>query len=281
MKIGMNLLLYTTQPDETTFPVAAKLKEMGFDGLEWPILGTDLRMAEKIRDFNDKTGLGATTVFVFGPGHNPISADASERRAAAERLKDRIDVCAALGSQILCGPIVQPLGQFTGSGPTSEEWSRCVDFFRSAGDYAAKKDVTLVIEYLNRFEIYFLNTAKDACRLCDAVNHPSVKTMIDSFHANIEEKNLRDAVLAVKPHLVHIHVSENDRGIPGSGKNVQWEDFFAGVKQCGYDGWLMIESFGQALPDLAAAAKIWRPLFENPDDVGRQGLAFIRRMLAA
>jgi D-psicose/D-tagatose/L-ribulose 3-epimerase len=281
MKIGMNLLLYTTQPDESIFPVAAKLKEMGFDGLEWPILGTDLKIAEKIREFSEKMDLGATTVFVFGPGQSPISADESERRAAMNRLKDRIEVCATLGSKILCGPIVQPLGYFTGKGPTTEEWSRCVDFFKSAGDLAAKKNVTLVIEYLNRFEIYFINTAGDACRLCDEIGHPNVRTMIDSFHANIEEKNLRDAVLAVRRHLAHVHISENDRGVPGSGKNVQWDDFFAGIKESGYDGWLMIESFGQALPDLAAAAKIWRPLFDHPDDVGRQGLAFIRRMLAA
>lgn len=281
MKFGMNLLLYTTQPDETIFPVCEQLKGMGFDGLEWPILGTDRATAEKIRAFNDKHKLGATTVYVFGPGNNPISAVESERQAARKTLEDRIDVCAALGSKLLCGPIVQPLGHFTGKAPTTEEWNRCVDFFRSVGDYAAKKDVTLVIEYLNRFEIYFLNTAADACRLCNAINHPNVKTMIDSFHANIEEKNLREAVLAVKPHLAHIHISENDRGIPGSGKNVQWADFFAGIKESGYDGWLTIEAFGQALPDLAAAAKIWRKLFNDPADVGREGLAFVRRMLAA
>ena len=281
MKLGMNLLLFTTQPDESTFPIAEKLKGMGFDGLEWPVLGTDHATAEKIRGFNERHGLGATTVFVFGDeDHNPIGPKESQRKAALDLIKDRIDVTATLGGEMLCGPIVQPLGHFTGQGPTREEWSHCVDFLKAAGDHAADKDVTLIVEYLNRFEIYFLNTAADAVRLCDDVDHPNVKTMVDSFHANIEEKNLYDAVMTAKPRLGHIHISENDRGVPGSGQNVRWDDFFRGIKDSGYDGWLTIESFGQALPDLAAAAKIWRQLFDSPDDVCRDGLAFIKKMLA-
>jgi D-psicose/D-tagatose/L-ribulose 3-epimerase len=280
MKIGMNLLLFTTQPDDSAFPIGEKLKGMGFDGLEWPVLGTEPPMAEKIRRFNEQQKLGCTAVFVFGPGHNPISGDESERNAALDRLKNRIDLCAIMGAELLCGPIVQPLGHFTGKGPTRDEWSRCVSFFKSAGDYAAKKNVTLVIEYLNRFEIYFVNTAADACRLCDEINHPNVTMMVDSFHANIEEKSMYNAVLAARPHLRHIHISENDRGVPGSGKIIHWDDFFRGIKDAGYDGWLTIESFGQALPDLAAAAKIWRKLFDSDDQVCREGLAFVRKMLA-
>lgn len=279
MKLGMNLLLFTTQPDESTFPIAEKLKGMGYDGLEWPILGTDRATAEKIAKFNKDNGLEATTVYVFGPGNSPISEDPGQRQAAMQTLTDRIEICAALGSKLLCGPIVQPLGHFTGSPRTAEEWARCVGFFQEAGEIAAKHDVTLVIEYLNRFEIYFLNTAADAVQLCNEIDHPNVKTMIDSFHANIEEKNLYDAVMAVKPQLAHIHISEHDRGVPGSSTNIQWDDFFRGVKESGYDGWLTIESFGTALPDLAAAAKIWRPLFNDPDEVCRDGLAFIKKMI--
>lgn len=278
MKIGMNLLLYTTQPDESIFATAEKLKGMGYDGLEWPILGTDTATAAKIRKFNEGAGLDATTVYVFGPGNNPISDQASERAAALATMKERIEICATLGGSLICGPFVQPLGHFTGKGRTPDEWERCKEFLSAAGDHAAKHQVTLVVEYLNRFEIYFVNTAADACRLCAEVNHPNVKTMIDSFHAHIEEKNLYDAVKTVQPQLAHVHISENDRGIPGSGKNVRWEDFFQALKDIHYDNWLMIESFGQALPDLAAAAKIWRPLFNHADDVGRDGIAFIKRM---
>lgn len=279
MKIGMNLLLYSTAPDETIFPVAEKLKGMGYDGLEWPLFEADKKMAEKIRSFNEKIGLDATTICVLGEGSNPVSDDKGERDAALTALRERIETSEVLGSKLLCGPVVQTLGHFTGKGPTPTEWSRCADFLKAAGDIAGKHGVTLVIEYLNRFEIYMLNTAADANRMCDDVNHPNVKMMVDSFHGNIEEHNLYEAVMAGKSHLAHVHVSENDRGIPGRNQSIQWDDFFRGLKDSGYDGWLTIEAFSQFLPDLAAAAKIWRRIFDDPDDVCRDGIAFIQSMM--
>jgi D-psicose/D-tagatose/L-ribulose 3-epimerase len=279
MKLGMNLLLYTTAPDEKIFPVAEKLQQMGYQGLEWPVMSCDAKTAAAIGKFNKSAGLEATTVTVFGEGQNPISADASQREAARKAIEQAIESSAALGSKLLCGPIVQTLGHFSGHGPTKEEWDRCVEFLSKAGDFAKNNGVTLAVEYLNRFEIYFLNTAADARRLCDAVHHPNVHTMVDTFHANIEEASLYDAVMAPGPHLAHIHISENNRGIPGSSKCIQWEDFFRGLKDAKYDGWLTIEAFSQFLPDLAAAARIWRPIFKNPDDVGSQGIAFVKKML--
>lgn len=280
MKIGMNLLLYTTEPDESFFPTGEKLQRMGYDGLEWPIFGTDKKMARKIKKFNAETGLDATTITVFGPGENPIAADKTERKTAMSVLKKKIDVSAELGVKLLAGPITQPLGHFTGEGPTEDEFKRCVEFFQKAGEYAADTGITLVLEYLNRFEEYFINTAADTARLCAAINHPNVKMMVDSFHANIEEKNFYDPLITAKPYLVHIHISENDRGVPGSGNNIRWDDFFRGIRDVGYNGYLTIEAFGQFLPALAAAAKIWRPLFRDPDDVARDGIAFVRKMLA-
>lgn len=276
----MNLLLWTTSPDESIFPTCEKLQGMGFDGMEWPIFGTDVKTAETIKKFNEKNNLGATTVYAFGPGENPISDDASERKRGLEVAKSRIEVTAALGAKKLVGPMTQTIGHFTGKGPTETEHQRCVEYLQQAGEFAAKHDVTLVVEYLNRFELYFLNTAAAAVRLCKDVNHPNVKTMVDSFHGNIEEKSLYDAVITAKPYLAHVHISENDRGIPGSGRNIAWDDYFRGIKDAGYNEWLVIESFGQALPDLAAATKVWRPLFDSDEAVGREGIAFIKKMMA-
>lgn len=279
MKIGMNLLLYTTAPDETLFPTVELIKGMGYDGCEWPLMQCSLATAEKIKKFNQSAGLASTTVFVFGPGTNPISDAANERKAALDTLREKIEITQALGASLICGPLVQTLGHFTGKGPTPTEWSRCVEYLKQAGEIADKHKVDLVIEYLNRFEIYFLNTAADAAKLCKEVNHPRVKTMIDSFHANIEEKDLQKAVTGAKAHLAHVHISENDRGVPGSSRSIAWDDLFKGLKEIGYDGWLTIESFGQFLPDLAAAAKIWRSLFHDPQDVCRDGLAFIKKKM--
>lgn len=280
MKIGMNLLLYTTAPDASMFPIAEKLKGMGYDGLEWPLMACELETAKAIGKFNKDNGLEATTVAVFGEGDNPISEKASERQAALDRVKHYLDCTQAMGATLLCGPLTQTLGLFTGTGPTEAEHARCVEFLRQAGDYAKSSGVMVIVEYLNRFEQYFTNTAEQTVRLLKDVAHPSVHSMIDSFHANIEEADMRAAVRTLGEHCRHVHISENNRGIPGSSKNIPWDDLFAGLKDIGYDGWLTIEAFGTFLPDLAAAARIWRKIFDNPEDLSRQGIAFIKKHLS-
>jgi D-psicose/D-tagatose/L-ribulose 3-epimerase len=279
MKLGMNLLLYTTQPDEKVFPVCDRLRGFGFESLEWPLLGENADAEKKIADYNSKHRLDATAVSVFPPDACPISTDPETRKRAGLLIKTRLDQCERIGATLLCGPLVQALGVFTGKGPSADERHWCIDMLHAAGDHARSRGVTIAIEFLNRFEIFFINTAADAAKLCDEVDHPNVKMMYDSFHAHIEEKNQFQAIVGAKRHIVHFHVSENDRGVPGSGQ-VHWDDYFRGVKEIGRkDVRLTIESFGDALPDLAAAAKIWRPLFQHADDVPYQGASFIKKMV--
>ena len=279
MKIGMNLLLYTTAPDEKMFPIAEKLKGMGYDGLEWPLMSCNLETATKIGKFNKETGLEATTVAVFGEGNNPISDNAADRESALNTVKQYLDYTRAIGGNILCGPLTQTLGLFSGTGPTEVEHARAVEFLKAAGDYAKTVGVTISLEWLNRFEQYFINTSAQVKKVLKDVNHSNVKTMFDSFHANIEEANMRDAINLLGADCVHVHISENNRGIPGSSKNIPWDDIFAGLKDIKYDGWLTIEAFGQFLPDLAAAARIWRPIFTDPEVLSRDGIAFIKKQL--
>src|SRR4029077_5438547 len=136
--------------------------------------------------------------------------------------------------------------------------------------------VTLCIEYLNRFECYFLTTAAQAKDLVQRVNHPSFKTMYDTFHANIEEKNAAGTIKALHPHFAHVHISESDRGVPGTGM-VHWDESFKTLRQGGYDGWLVVESCGRALPALAAATKVWRDLFPSAEAVYTDGLRFMKQ----
>jgi D-psicose/D-tagatose/L-ribulose 3-epimerase len=133
----------------------------------------------------------------------------------------------------------------------------------------------MAVEYLNRFEIYFLTTAAQAARFVRAVDHPYCKMMYDSFHAHIEEKDQARAIASCAAETIHVHVSENDRGIPGTGQ-VHWDSFFRGLLQSGYDGYLTIEAFGRALPALAAATRVWRDLFPDPMGLCRDGLAFVK-----
>ena len=280
MKTSMNLLLWTTHVTSEHFPIIAKLKKAGFDGVEVPLFEGESAHFKAIRKELDNQGLGCTTVTVATPEANPISPDAAIRKAAVDRLQWAIDMTATLGGDVLAGPYHSPLGVFSGSGPTEDEKKRAADVLRQAAEIAAKANVKLAIEYVNRFECYFLNTAADARTLVDRVNHPSFRAMHDSFHAHIEEKSQCRAIATLGDRLVHVHLSECDRGTPGTGQ-VHWDETFRALRKAGYDGWLVIESFGRALPALAAATRVWRDLFPSAEEVYTQGLRFLKDKWAA
>jgi D-psicose/D-tagatose/L-ribulose 3-epimerase len=212
------------------------------------------------------------------PEANPISADPAIRAKAVEHL-DRVLECGqAFGCEILCGPTHSAIGFFSGQGPTEDEFQHGVETMRKVGDRAQARNIKLAIEYLNRFEIYFLTTAAQASKFVKAVDHPSIRMMYDSFHAHIEEKSQAQAIETCAAETIHVHVSENDRGTPGTGQ-VDWEGYFSALKKTGYDGYYTIEAFGLALPALAAATRVWRRLFDDEMKLCRDGLAFIKKHL--
>jgi D-psicose/D-tagatose/L-ribulose 3-epimerase len=280
MKTGMNLLLWTTHVTEEHFPLLGKLKQAGYDGVELPLFEGDAAHYKKIAAELKNQGLGCTAVTVVGPEANPISPDANVRKAAVERHKWAIEMTATLGGTHLCGPYHSPLAVFSGAGPTEDERKRAADTLRQSAEIAKQHNVMLAIEYLNRFECYFLTTAAQAKDLVERVNHPNFRTMYDTFHANIEEKDPASAIKNLAPHFVHVHISENDRGTPGTGM-VHWDESFKALRDVKYDGWLVIEAFGRALPALAAATKVWRDLFPSPEEVYTQGLRFMKEKWAA
>jgi D-psicose/D-tagatose/L-ribulose 3-epimerase len=280
MKTGMNLLLWTTHVTAEHFPLLAKLKQTGFDGVELPLFEGDAAHYKTVRKELDNLGLGCTTVTIVSPQANPLSADSRVRVAAVERIKWAIEMTAILGGENLCGPYHSPLGEFTGVGPTANEKQRAADVLRQAAEEAQKAKVMLAIEWINRFECYFLTTSADAKALVQAVNHPHFRMMYDTFHAHIEEKRVSPAIANVASSIVHVHISENDRGTPGTGQ-VAWDETFRALRQAKYDGWLVIEAFGRALPALAAATRVWRDLFPSAEEVYTQGLRFIKEKWAA
>ncbi len=280
MKTGMNLLLWTTHVTSEHYPLLAKLKQAGFDGVELPLFDGDAAHYQKIGQELKNLGLGCTTVTVVGPQASPISPDVKIRQAAVDRHKWAIEMASCAGSEILCGPYHSPLGVFSGTGPTADEKKRAAEVLRQSAEIAKQASLRLAIEYLNRFECYFLTTAAQAKELVQAVNHPNFKMMYDTFHANIEEKNIPQTIRGVADTFIHVHISENDRGTPGTG-HVHWDETFRALREAKYDGWLVIEAFGRALPELAAATKIWRDLFPSPEEVYTQGLRFMKEKWAA
>ena len=276
MKLGFNLLLWATHVTDALLPVIEDIKATGYDGVEIPMFeGTPehyARLGRRLRDL----GLGSTGIGVMpGGGKSAVSADRAERTAALDHIKWLTDCTAALGASLVAGPFHQPLGEFTGRGPTADEIARVTEVHKAAAQYAAKSGVALSVEPLNRFECYFLNTAGQAASLVEAVGEPNYGYLYDTFHFNIEENSITAVIPETIAQINHVHISENNRGVPGAG-HIAFAEVFAALKAARYDGWMTIEAFGSALPDLAAATKIWRPLFADERDVYRKGYRLMR-----
>ncbi len=275
MKFGINLLLWTDTLSDDKFPILDLVKKIGYDVVELPMFDKDVANAAKWGKKLDEMGFLRSATCAFGPNESMISADPKIHRAGIDANKKILDCAAAAGCSILVGDNYSALGEFTGAGPTADEWKRCVDGEREVAEHAQKVGVKIGVEILNRFEEYFLNTTVDGARFVKEVNVPGCGLMFDTFHAHIEEKNIPAAIRATKGLLQHVHISENDRSTPGKG-NVRWDAVFDTLHEIGYDGLLVVEAFGLALPKLVAATKIWRKMYDNETQLATDALAFMK-----
>lgn len=276
MKIGFNMFLWTTNVTGKHEALLKDIKATGYHGVEVPVFEGTPDDFRRTGEMLDRIGLERTAVTAMGdPSMNLISADAATRKMGVAYMKWALDCSEALGAKLICGPMHSTLGAFSGTGPTAAEKKRSVSSQRAIGDHAGKRGVTVALEALNRFECYLVNTMADLSAHIDEIGHPNVKAMYDTFHANIEEADPIKAYMKHKRNVAHIHISENDRGVPGRG-NIPWTETFSAIRKSGYDGWLTIESFGRGLKDLAAATKVWRDFAESPEAVYRDGFRHIK-----
>jgi len=276
MKIGMNMLLWTDHVTEQHYPIFEKLKQTGFNGIEFPLGRGDVSHYSKMGSQLSRMELGCTAVTSLSEETNIASPDKAVREAGFEQLKWAIDVAQAAGVEVICGPFHSAFAYFSRIPPTSDEKKWSIEMLQKAGIYAQQANIQLAPEALNRFECYLVNTMADLKELVDEVNHPNVGAIYDTHHANMEEKNQKRAIETIKPHLKHVHISENDRGTPGSGQ-VNWDEVFSTLKSTGYDGWLTIEAFSTLVPEFANAINVWRD-FSPPEEIYQQGFKFIRQM---
>lgn len=276
-KIGFNLLVWSGGIPDTFLPVTERLKTIGYDGIECFMEERDPAVYHKFGDHLRKTGLEATCVLGVGPDDNPAGDSAAVRRKALDRLKEAVDCAQALGAGIICGPFHSAFATFTNRRPPEERevaWS--AEVLHAAGGYAAQANIVLAVEALNRFECYLCNTMEQLRALVRRADHPNVKAMFDTHHANIEEKKLSEAITTIGPVLAHVHISENDRGTPGDG-HIPWDDAFSALASLKYKGWLTIEAFTRNDPNFANAINVWRE-YSKPWDMAEKGFRFIRTM---
>ncbi len=279
MKIGINMLLWTGHVTEEHVPALQALKATGFDGVEIPVFDTASEDHYRwLGSVLDDIGLERTVVALIpDEEHNPLSANAAHRQGAVDHLRRVIDCSQILGGQVLAGPWFQPLGVFTGERPTEVELDRCATVHREVLPHLAAAGMTAGLEPLNRFEAYLLNTCEQSIAYAQRVGGEGIGILYDTFHAHIEEKDPLAALHALHASgsLGHVHISENDRGTPGRG-HAKIRETITALKQLGYDGWMTIEAFGRAVPELAAATRVWRDFFASPEEVYTEGYSLIR-----
>jgi D-psicose/D-tagatose/L-ribulose 3-epimerase len=275
MKFGVNTFIWSGTFDSSNFGLLPTIKEAGFDGVEIPLLRPKDLQAASIRKAVEANDLETNCCTALVDGFSLISDSPDTRRRTQQQLKDVAKAAAEAGAKIVCGPLYSPVGYLPGRRRTSDEWKWAVEGFQAVGETLAAHQVTFAIEPLNRFETYFLNTAADAAQLAKEIGHPNIGILFDTFHANIEEKNIAAGYTTVGPYLKHVHTCENDRGIPGSG-HVEWKEVFQALRSLDYDGWLTIESFGFAIGDLSAAASIWRDIERTPESIAFDGVRFLK-----
>lgn len=277
MKIGMNLLLWTTDINEHLYPIIEDLKETGFDGIEVPIgdEGTDRyrSLGKRLKQLE----LGSTCVTSIFEDGNPASGDPNVRAKAVDQMKWRIDMAKELGAEVICGPFHSAFAYFSGEPPTNDERKYSTEVMRASAEYAGEVGIVLTPEALNRFECYLYNTLEDISVLVKDVDHPNMKMIFDSHHANIEEKNAGKAIRKYADLIGHVHISESDRGTPGSGQ-VHWDDIFSNLQKIGYYGWLTIEAFSRNKAEFASGINVWRNFQPSLKEVYRDGFQFIKSM---
>lgn len=283
MQFGVNAWVWVSPltTDELA-KLAPKVKQMGFDWLEVPIESIgDLEYKAGAQILRDN-GLAVSVCAAMGPDRDLIHPDTAIQRSGMDYIRHCADAAQTLGANRIVGPIYSAVGRVWQQTPEErvKDIELLVKNLSELARYAHEHGAVLCIEPLNRFETSFINTTEQLIEVIDRVNHPGCNILLDTFHMNIEEKSLGSAIRAAGPRLAHFHACENDRGAPGSG-NVTWGEVAAALKETGYDGAVVIESFTNKVKSIARAAAIWRAFEPSQDALAQNGLAFLKKLLAA
>jgi D-psicose/D-tagatose/L-ribulose 3-epimerase len=283
MKYGVNTWIWTAPLTIAELEdLAPKIAQMGCDHIEIPMDDPKTLDFKKIGEIVNKAGIKSISFCAaMSPDRDLIDADPNVRKNGVEYLKDSIDGLAMVGGKHLVGPFYSAVGRTWQQ--TAEEREHdlkiLVEILRDLAEYASKKGIVLGLEPINRFETSFITTADQAIELVDRVNHPACKIMLDTFHMNIEEDSMGDAIRKVGSRLIQVHSNENNRGTPGAG-HVPWVEVAEALKDIKFDGVFVIESFTNKVKSIAKAAAIWRPLARSQDALAADGIVFLKKLMS-
>ena len=278
MKIGISAFAWTARFTDTHLKLLPEIKSMGFSALEVPMFNPEALPTDKIRDAFEENDLECTVCAILPKPYNPISPNQQIRSESIEHLSRCVQASALMGSKILCGPLCAPIGYLPKHRPTEREWSWVLEAFQRLESVLDSTDMTLCIEPVNRSETFFLRTAQEAKHLCESIGNPRIGVIVDTFHANIEEKSISAAILSLGKHLRHVHISENDRGPLGRG-HVPFDEIILALRKIDYDGYLLIEGFGHNPKEKYSPGYLWANVEVTPEELAFEGMKYLSGLL--
>ena len=272
-KFGVDSFIWAESFSEKDLWIIPKAKELGFEVIDFAISNPFTFPTEKV----EESLIDCVCTTTLTEETNPISPDPAIRKNALDAMKKCVDICNELNAPILGGVNYAAWGYLTKKPRSQDEWNWGVENMKQVAAYAKETgNVTICVECVNRFETHFLNIAEDAVAFCKATGMDNVKVHLDCFHMIREEKSFSEAVKTCgKQYLGYVHVNENDRGIPGTGL-VPFKEFFEAIKEIGYDGPLVIESFDPSFEELAGNCAIWRSFAKTGEELAVKGLANLK-----
>jgi D-psicose/D-tagatose/L-ribulose 3-epimerase len=279
IKYGVSTWLWTSPfTSESVDGLFPKIVEMGFDVVEIAVEDPSLIDTKKLKKALDLYGLKATVCGAFGPGRDLTSRDSFVQENCLSYIEACLDICVELDVNFFGGPMYSAVGKARMVAPEQRkaEWELAVKNLRKVCLMAEARGLKIALEPLNRFESDLVNTAEDVLRLVNDIDHPAANIMLDSFHMSIEERDVEKAIITAGDKLIHLQVSENYRGTPGTGQT-PWHAFRKGLEAIKYTGTVTIESFTPNNKELAGAVCFWHPMAESQDSFASEGLAFLKK----
>jgi D-psicose/D-tagatose/L-ribulose 3-epimerase len=278
MKIGISAFAWTGRFDQSHLELLPAIKEIGLNVIEVPMFDPAMLPIANIREAIEANAMECTVCAILPKPFNPISPRSETRQRAIEHLTRCVAASAAIGAKIMGGPLFAPIGYLPKHRPTRAEWSWAVEAFQALENVLDANDMTLSIEPVNRSETFFLRTAAEAKRLCASIGNPRIGVTVDTFHANIEELSIPEAIRSLGSYLKHVHASENDRGPLGSG-HVPFKEIVSTLKEMGYTGYLMIEGFGYSPKEKNSPGKLWAHTEVSPESLASNGAQFLAQLI--
>lgn len=280
MLFGASTFIWVSPFSTANIDLLAKVKNMGYDIIEIAVEDTRIIDWKLIKDTARDLDLKITISGAFGPERDISSTDPAFREIGKQYIIDCIRIAEQMGSPVFGGPLYSAVGKtrIVSAEQKKQEREWCVDILKEVSQIAGDCGVTLGLEPLNRFETDMVNTVDQALSILEEVGNPNLKIVLDTFHSNIEEKDIPASIRKIgKELLCHVQGNESDRGTPGTG-HLEWQGIQEALTEIGYDGAVVIETFGQPSKELARAACIWRPLANSADELAEEGLAFYHKM---